>query len=219
MWSRGPDSHRVLESLRLLDFRCFEQLSVEVPKDGLLLVGGNAQGKTSILEAVCLLVRLHSPRSRRMAPMVRHDTAGFGVAGKAWGNERQVRYAGRSSRLSVEGEVRKGPGDYLSDGGLVVWMGNEDIELVRGSGGARRTYLDFLGSQLLPDYRTSLSRYRRVVKARNLLLRDRQATGAEIDAYDELLIAHGLVLQSGRAEMIYCHHRKTPGFAGETLEV
>jgi len=192
----------VLESLRLLDFRCFEELALEVPADGLLLVGGNAQGKTSILEAVCLLVRLHSPRSRRMATMVRHGCDGFGVAGQAWEDERQVRHGGRSSKLLVGGEARKGPSDYLADGGLVVWMGNEDIELVRGSGGVRRHFLDFLGSQLLPEYRTSLSRYRRALKARNLLLRDRQATGAEIDAYDELLIRHGALLQAGREDMV-----------------
>jgi len=199
---RASEARGVLESLRLLDFRCFETLSLEVPTDGLLLVGGNAQGKTSLLEAVCLLVRLHSPRSRRMATMVRHGCDGFGVAGQAWDSDRKVRHAGRNSRLLVEGEVRKGPSDYLSDGGLVVWMGNEDIELVRGSGGVRRHFLDFLGSQLLPEYRGSLARYRRALKARNLLLRDRQATGAEIDAYDELLIRHGTKLQAGREEMV-----------------
>ena len=193
---------RVLGSLRLVDFRCFETLSLEVPPEGLLLVGGNAQGKTSILEAVCLLVRLHSPRSRRMATMVRHGCGGFGVAGEAWGDERQVRHGGRGSRLLVGGEARKGPGDYLADGGLVVWMGNEDLELVRGSGGVRRHFLDFLGSQLLPEYRGALSRYRRALKARNLLLRDRRASGAEIDAYDELLVRHGSLLQAGREQMV-----------------
>lgn len=192
----------MLESLRLVDFRCFETLSLEVPPDGLLLVGGNAQGKTSILEAVCLLVRLHSPRSRRMATMVRHGCEGFGVAGTAWEDERQVRHGGRSSRLLVEGESRRGPSDYLADGGLVVWMGNEDLELVRGAGGVRRHFLDFLGSQLLPEYRGALGRYKRALKARNLLLRDRQAQAPEIDAYDELLVRHGSVLQAGREEMV-----------------
>lgn len=50
----------MLTSLRLLDFRCFESLAIEVPAAGAVLVGDNAQGKTSVLEAICVLVRLQS---------------------------------------------------------------------------------------------------------------------------------------------------------------
>ena len=50
MPDRAAEAPGVLESLRLLDFRCFETLSLEVPADGLLLIGGNAQGKTTFPE-------------------------------------------------------------------------------------------------------------------------------------------------------------------------
>ena len=53
----------VIRSLRLMDFRCFESLDLEAPEAGAILTGDNAQGKTSILEAICMLVRLQSPRS------------------------------------------------------------------------------------------------------------------------------------------------------------
>jgi DNA replication and repair protein RecF len=185
-----------------MDFRCFEFFEVEASGAGVLLVGDNARGKTTVLEALCVLVRLQSPRARRMATLVRHGAPGFGVAGEAWGSERQVRYAGGSMALKAEGEARAGAGDYLSDGGLVVWMGNEDLELGRGPGEVRRRYLDFLGSQMHPEYRRALSRYRRAVKARNLLLRERRAADAEIDAYDAILAEHGALLREVRAEML-----------------
>lgn len=192
----------VLASLRLMDFRCFEALALAVPEAGVLLVGGNAQGKTSLLEAVCVLVRLHSPRARRLATLVRHGAPGFGVAGEGWGVERQVRHAAGATVGIADGEPRRGPGDYLADGGLVVWIGNDDLELVRGPGEARRHYLDFVGSQLWPDYRVALARYRRALKARNLLLRDPRSGDAEIDAYDALLAGHGATLRRRREELV-----------------
>ena len=61
----------MLGSLRLIDFRCFASLDFAVPAEGAILIGDNAQGKTSVLEALCVLVRLHSPRTHRMGTLGR----------------------------------------------------------------------------------------------------------------------------------------------------
>ncbi|MBJ7395423.1 MAG: hypothetical protein JHC76_05190 [Akkermansiaceae bacterium] len=168
-------SFEVLRSLRLIDFRCFHSLDLEVPAEGAILVGDNAQGKTSILEALCVLVRLHSPRTHRMATLGRLGAKGFGIAGDLWGTERQFRYSRDGLLMKVETETILSQTRYLEAGGLVVWMGNEDLELVRGPGEGRRRYLDFLGAQIDPAYRRSWSRYRRALRAKNLLLKRRSS--------------------------------------------
>jgi len=162
----------VLTSLRLLNFRCFDSLSLEAPPEGVIFLGDNAQGKTSILEAVCTLVRLHSPRSNRFNTLTKISTPGFGVAADPWGQERKVQQTSNGLVLKVDGENRTSRTGYLSDGGLIVWMGNEDLALIRGPGEARRHFLDFLGAQLDPKYRTAYTRYRRALKAKNLLLKE-----------------------------------------------
>lgn len=171
------------------------------------MVGANAQGKTSILEAVCVLVRLQSPRSQRMGKMVKMDDSaagpGFGVAGQCWGNEQQVRYAPRKGvEMKLDGELVVKQGDYLRASGLVVWMGNDDLELVRGASRVRRRYLDFLGCQLDSAYRDHLNRYNRVLKARNILLKDRVLREAEIAAYTGLLVKHGDFLTEARRKLV-----------------
>ena len=136
----------MIGSLRLQNFRCFEALALELPDEGALFVGENAQGKTTLLEAVCVLVRLQSPRCRRLSQLVRMGTAGFGVAGQGWEHEWRVESgAGPGLDLRRDGESVDSQAAYLAEGGLVVWMGNEDLELVRGPGETRRRYLDFLG--------------------------------------------------------------------------
>ncbi|MFN9026966.1 MAG: AAA family ATPase, partial [Akkermansiaceae bacterium] len=56
----------MLQNLRLLDFRCFSSLSLDASPAGAIFTGQNAQGKTSLLEAICTLTRLQSPRTNRL---------------------------------------------------------------------------------------------------------------------------------------------------------
>ena len=185
-----------------MDFRCFPSLDLEVPAEGAILTGDNAQGKTSILEALCVLVRLHSPRTHRMTALGRFGSKGFGIAGDPWGSERQVRHSREGLVLKANDELLPSQSRYLEDGGLVVWMGNEDLELVRGPGEGRRRYLDFLGAQIDPAYRRSWSRYRRALRAKNLLLKEGRPRDAEILSYEEILVEHGTVLMETRARLI-----------------
>lgn len=192
----------MLKSLRLLDFRCFEQLSLEFPERGGIFIGDNAQGKTSILEAICVLVRLQSPRAKTMRPLVRFESTGLGIAGDCWDRDLAVRYSRGNASLQIDSEELTTQNSYLSQSGLIVWMGNEDVDLIRGSGGGRRHYLDFICSQLDLGYRRALTRYRRALKARNLLLKDRESRDIELNAYAEVMIEHGDYITAVRERVV-----------------
>ena len=185
-----------------MDFRCFSALDLQVPAAGAIITGDNAQGKTSVLEALCVLVRLHSPRTHRMTTLWRIGSKGFGIAGDLWDTERQLRHSRDGLSLQVNDGMIASQNRYLEDGGLIVWMGNEDLELVRGPGEIRRRYLDFLGAQIDPNYRRSWSRYRRALRAKNLLLKEGRTRDAEISSYEEILVEHGHVLIEARAKLI-----------------
>ncbi|MDA7911295.1 hypothetical protein N9B30_04265 [Akkermansiaceae bacterium] len=80
---------------------------------------------------------------------------------------------------------------YLSESGLVVWMGNEDLDLVRGGGASRRRFLDFIATQVDPDYRRHWNRYRKALAARNKFLKSYSAREGVVNAYTQMLIEHG----------------------------
>ena len=90
----------------MMDFRCFGSLDLEVSAAGAILIGDNAAGKTSVLEALCVLIRLHSPRAHRMATLARIGSSGFGIAGDPWGCERQVRHSRDGLVLKAGDEPR-----------------------------------------------------------------------------------------------------------------
>ena len=192
-----------LTSLRLRDFRCFPALNC-APGGGItLFTGDNAQGKTSILEAVCVLLRLQSPRTTSGKELARFGTDGFGIAGTLNGQELTHTVSGAEKKLLINGEPARRTADYLAASGLVVWMGNNDLELVSGTGEPRRRYLDFLGSQLFPEYRAALKFYEKALRQRNFLLkRDASPAWQEIDAYTTVLVPHGQLLLRLRAALL-----------------
>lgn len=191
-----------LTSLRLQDFRCYHSLRCPLTEGVTLFTGDNAQGKTSLLEAVCVLLRLQSPRCQGTKELTRFGAEGFGVAGTF--DERELRHTGGESRgLSIDGVPLRRPADYLAASGLVVWMGNGDRELVTGSSEARRRYLDFLGSQIYPEYRSALLSYEKALRGRNLLLkRDAVISWRQVEAWTAVLAEHGSVLRRLREEML-----------------
>jgi len=192
----------VLQNLRLLDFRCFSSLSLDTSPAGAIFIGQNAQGKTSLLEAICTLTRLQSPRTNRLHTLTKISAPGFGIAGNPWGQERKIQQTSKGLLMKTDGDPRHSRTEYLADGGLIVWMGNEDLNLVRGPGEARRNYLDFLGAQLDPKYRTAYTRYRRALKAKSLLLKEPKPRLTELLAYEDILIEHGEYLTQARQQLI-----------------
>jgi len=188
-------------------------------------VGENAQGKTSLLEAVCLLLRLQSPRARQTKQLIREGAEGFGIAGEAWGKNLQVRGDRKGLALKADGEEIASRREYLDGGGLVVWMGNEDLDLVRGGGESRRRFLDFIATQIDAEYRNHWSRYRKALSARNKYLKSYAAREGVVMAYTRMLVEHGSEMIRLREELcqqltpLAMHNQSEISGAGETLTV
>lgn len=190
----------MLRDLRLHDFRCFEQLDFK-PAPGLnFIIGPNAQGKTSILEAACILLRLQSPRAGSLSEAVRFECPGFGLDGH-W-NERHmhVKYTNSLKAFALDSKLQSRSSDYLAVA-RVIWISNDDLQLIRGSGTHRRRYLDFLGAQAVPNYLRHLRAYERALRSRNALLKDNRPR-REISAFDHPLIDAGKELLEARAAMV-----------------
>jgi len=207
-----------LVALRAENFRCFERLACGFGPGVTAFIGDNAQGKTSILEAVCVLLRLQSPRTSTLAELARFgQDGGFGLSGELQQEcpepecpqamppeTTTLKFVWQHGQrhLSAAGQDAPGPSRYLAHSTLLVWMGNDDLALVRGSGEGRRRYLDFLGTQAFPAYRPALLAYDKALRSRNRLLKDDRPDPREIAAYTIPLLEHGATLTRLRAELI-----------------
>ena len=191
----------MLTEVQLRNFRCFEALRIDLAPGFNFFVGDNGQGKTSILEGACVLLRLQSQRSATLAPLIRIGQKAFGVAGRYGEHAIEFRYSALRRKLRFDAVEQRRPAEYLRIG-RVVSFANNDIELARGGGDARRRFLDFLGLQIEPTYRATLRAYERALRSRNALLKAAQANVRALAAYDPPLLEHGANLSAMRARLV-----------------
>lgn len=192
----------MLSDLFVRDFRCFAEAKVELHPETTLLVGRNAQGKTSLIEAACVLMRLQSPRTTNRAELVRFG-ASTCLVEAAW-NGKRLRYAQSPTtrRLALDGVTCGKSPDYLAASGVVVWMDHRDMNLLRGGAEHRRRFLDFAASQMFPDYLHALRGYERALRGRNYVLkRDAVISWKQADAFARVMDGFAQVIWQRRAEL------------------
>jgi len=191
----------VLTQIKLRDFRCFDSLECEFDPDTNLIFGPNAQGKTSLLEATCVLLRLQSPRSSSLSSVIRHEKRGFVLDGY-WGPYHlQFYYGKQRKKLALDSVEQGSAGEYLRLA-RVVWISNQDMEIIRGGAEFRRKYLDFIAFQLDPSYRQQLRAYEKALRSRNFLLKSPQPRWKEIEAFTQPLVKAGIYLQEARTKLV-----------------
>lgn len=219
----------MLSRLKLRHFRCFATREAEFAPGLNLIVGPNAHGKTSLLEAACILLRLQSPRVTRLAHIIQHERRGFvvdGYFGPSASEPRHLQFyfSRERKKLALDEVEQKTAREYLGIA-RVVYFSNSDIDLVRGSGEGRRRFLDFFAAQRDPAYRRSLRDYERALRSRNLLLKAPSPRWREIAAFDEPLLAAGQRVIEARSRLLAelqpeadAAHRAISG-AREKLEI
>lgn len=196
-----------LRHLRLLDFRSWPLLELELEPGVTTLVGRNGHGKTNVLEAVGVLATLRSHRVAAEAPMIRTgaETAMIAALAHNAGRELTVELAlnsGRPNRARLNTSPCRRLGDIL---GVVqsVLFAPEDLALVRGEPAERRRLLDELLVQRRPAHGGDLAEYSSVLRQRSALLKSasgvlRRGRGEEAEAaLDTLDVWDGRLAQLG----------------------
>ncbi len=187
------------------NFRCLTNLSFGPHSGANVICGDNAQGKTSILEAILYLTTSKSHRTNVEQELVRRGEAGFRLSASVRRCDREVSLEATwwqgAKRIRVNGVNQTRVSDLLGKIN-VVFFSPEDVGLVRGSASLRRTFLDMELSQLSPRYLHALQQYRLVVRQRNELLRQPRPDAAVLDVWDEQLATHGVVLMDERRQFV-----------------
>jgi DNA replication and repair protein RecF len=209
--------------LTLDEFRSYYHLDLEVPPAGLRIVGLNASGKTSLLEALVILATTRSPRTNSERETVRwgsgedYGTAPYARLSADVVTSERTRHLEISLELP-EGTTRLARKKFRVDGHGVrahdmvgvlraVLFSPEDVQVVTGPPAERRRQMDILISQIDRTYLRALSRYGKVLSQRNGLLRqfskDRvdprsRSAVTQISFWDEELISEGSKIVAAR---------------------
>ncbi|RME88625.1 MAG: DNA replication/repair protein RecF [Anaerolineae bacterium] len=195
-----------LTHLSLTNFRTFARLDIEIPRRVILLVGGNAQGKTSFLEAVYFLAALTSFQTHTDRHLVnflaaREPLAVARLVGEYRRGESRHRIEVRLILEAVGTNGRRLRKEVLIDGvkrplseaighfNAVIFV-PQMTQIIEGGPEERRRYLNLTLAQAIAGYASLLGEYRKALSQRNALLKQIAERGgdlAQLTFWDETL--------------------------------
>jgi DNA replication and repair protein RecF len=209
--------------LSLTNFRLYARLEADLPAGPLILVGANAQGKTSLLEAIYYFATAqahHAASDRQLInflALAARETLPFAkLVAEVAHRDRQRRVEIRvildpvnngDSRLRKEiyiNGVKKRVSELAGLVNVVLFL-PQDLAIVEGAPADRRRHLDIALCQVNPAYNFALGEYGKVLTQRNALLKMLQdspghaGVEAQLDFWDVKLCEHGALLIAARA--------------------
>jgi len=227
-----------LKHLSLTNFRNFARLDVAIPPRMVLLVGGNAQGKTSILEAVYFLAafssfQTHSDRQLVNFVEARNPLAVTRLVGDYERNRNKHRLEVRlvleptgtnGQRLRKEmllDGARKPANEIIGHFNAVIFI-PQMSQIIEGGPEERRRYLNMALSQAVPSHAGVLADYGQALAQRNALLKALSENGGDsrqLEVWDDTLTGLGSRLMAWRIAAVRqiellaarIHHELTHG--------
>lgn len=177
---------------------------MEPDRDFNLIVGENASGKTSLLEAIAYLGRGRSFRGAGTSDLVRQECSEFVLFGRCDVGSREVGVGVRNSRAGLEIHVDsvKESGAAILAQTLPLQIIDPDIHnLVSGGPEERRRYIDWITFHVEHGYLDVWRRFRRALKQRNAALKE-QTLSSQLFGWDEELARLGVEVHEARCRTL-----------------
>ena len=158
-----------LNSIYLRDFRNYNDTRASFVSGVNLLVGGNANGKTNLLEAIFYLSTGHAFRTRREQELIRFGAEFAELSAEVTAQEREqtlraVLFSGRRPRqLWLNGVRQKTAAEFTGVVHCVLFC-PEDLLVLKKGAAPRRKLLDTMICQLRPNYEAALTEYQRLLE-------------------------------------------------------
>jgi len=210
-----------IRSLSLRQFRAYNRLELDLLQKAGLLLGANAQGKTSLLEAIAYLALGRSPLTHTDQHLIhwnsvqanlpfahlktevvrrdRTDTLEIALQRRAASNG--IVRLEKKIQLNQHVIRRADLSGHLN----VVLFTPEDVSLAGGPPADRRAHLDDLLSQVYPEYVEALTQYEAAMSRRNALLRHLRGARSDLRQlapFEETLVQTGVTLSLYRRKAV-----------------
>ncbi len=201
-----------LTSLSLQNFRSYAKATFAFAPETTFVVGVNTAGKSNLIEAIFFMASGKSFRAEKDMQAIQFGKEIARVKGRLEDTELEV--------MLTEGFVGGKPAPlkkYLVNGVpkrrvdfaghlFAVLFAPSDLEIIIGSPGQRRRFLDAVLEQVDREYRLATTTYEKALRQRNALLDITRETGRrsekQFEYWDELLIKNGQLITEKREAFI-----------------
>ena len=191
-------------------FRNLGEQKISFPPEGVAVIGGNAQGKSNLLEAIYYLETFRSFRGARLEHLITFGEDVFRIAGEVvsengvGGSTTEVAAAyeasSRRRRVTIDGAEPERIGDAIGRLGAVIFSPG-DVGIVNEGPVRRRRFLDVALSLNEKGYLVALQAFRHALAQRNAALRANQVE-AVVRAWDEPLARSAATVMGARHQWV-----------------
>ena len=188
-----------IKSLKLLYFRNYLSTNIEVHPSLNVLVGNNANGKTNIIESIFCLALGKSYRTKSDSECIMFGETATAMSCIVNKNNREldimlgINNKGKSAKIA--GIKKTKLTDFVGELNVVLFS-PEDLQIVKGSPGLRREFMNREFYQFSRIYHKYYLMYQHLLKQRNSYLKDMRK-----NPKDEMSLAYLETLTSQLAKV------------------
>lgn len=193
-----------ISEINYVNFRNLRDNNLKFHKKFNLFLGKNGQGKTSILEAIYFSATGKSFRTSKNAELIKYGLSKTGAF---------IAYEDIVSEKSISVKLTSGKKEYSYNRKRVkydefhgkvnaVSFIPEDISLIVGAPGVRRSFFDYEIAQSSYEYFSDLKNYTKLLKLRNKYLKEGHYKDPIFDIYQEEFIKMGARILKKRMEYV-----------------
>lgn len=190
-----------LQQIEIQHCRVIQQCELSLSPTVSFFTGANGSGKSSFLEALCILSRGRSFRTHRINEVISQHEDSLTVAGKLVNEILASRYRlGIAKQRNGQTRIRINHADVSQQAELsshlpLTLIHPDSIDLITGSPVQRRSLLDWLAFYREPEFQQEWKNYQRILKQRNACLRDPKQRYALTDWTQQLIQAQPKLYQ------------------------
>lgn len=184
----------VIKNLSLIDYRNIEKLNIDLSPDVNVFYGDNAQGKTNILESMYMCATGRSQRTYISKELIKFGCESahiqLTVNKNTFTDKINIHIKQNNKKGIAINNIPVKNVNELFGTVNIIFFSPEDLMLVKEGPSQRRKYMDMELCQLSKIYADNLSRYYKILKERNLLLKQ-NPDKITLDVYDMQLAEYG----------------------------
>lgn len=184
-----------VKKLKLINYRNYENLEIDLGKHVNVFMGDNAQGKTNILEAIYYCGFAKSHRTSKDKELINWNGdisfISVDVARDRLDKKIDINILKDGKKVIRVNSIKINKIGELFGTFNVVMFSPEDLKIIKDSPGVRRKFIDMELCQLDSKYYYNLVQYNKVMNERNIVLKNKNLDLNMLDIYDLQLAKFG----------------------------
>jgi DNA replication and repair protein RecF len=160
----------LINKIHLKNIRIYDDITLNINNNLVILVGPNACGKTTILESIYLISKAKSHKTNNIEDIIKENND-FGVIEINDNKKYKMIISLSGKQLLINNVVYKKISDFIGNIKTIMFS-PFDLNLVYGTKSERRQFLNTELSIINKNYIYEISKYNKILKERNEILKN-----------------------------------------------